>query len=163
MKQAILTLAFVLICGILSFAQSAFDKGLKAFDAKDYATAFNTLKPYADQGNCLAQYVMGFSYQYGLYVNSNDSLARHWLQLAAEQKQVNAMGPLAVNLMSSDKDDDMIRAYLWAVLAAEYLPIQRATSARHVIKGYLKPEQLQTAEKLIEEYKRKWKDKESCH
>ncbi|MBE9586835.1 sel1 repeat family protein [Mucilaginibacter sp. JRF] len=163
MKQILLTLSLTLIYCAFSFAQSKFDQGLKAFDAKDYETSFNTLKPYAEQGNCLAQYVIGFSYQYGLSVTRNDSVARHWLQLAAEQKQVNAMGPLAVNLMGAGEDDSLIKAYLWAMLAAEYLPSQRATSARYVIKSHLKPEQLETGMKLIEDYKQKWKHQENCH
>jgi len=160
----IVLLCFFMITYNFSYAQVDFDKGLQAFDAKNYKQAFSTLKPYAEKGNCLAQYVIGFSYQYGLSVTTNDSLARHWLLLAAEQKQTNAMGPLAANLMSAsdEQPDYIIKAYMWAVLAAEYLPSQRMASTRYVIKGYLKPEQLDAANRLIDEYKLKWKDKQNC-
>ena len=87
---------FMITCNY-SYAQVDFNKGLQAFDEKDYKQAFSILKPYAEKGNCLAQYVIGFSYQYGLSVAINDSTASHWLLLAAEQKQPNAMGPLAAN------------------------------------------------------------------
>jgi len=71
-----------------SFAQdSKMDKGLMAFDAKKFGLALTELKPYAEQGNCVAQYVVGFSYMYGEETIKNDSLARHWLQLSADQKQ----------------------------------------------------------------------------
>jgi hypothetical protein len=41
------------------------DKGLIAFDAKEYDTALIELKPFAQQGNCLAQFAVGFAYMYG--------------------------------------------------------------------------------------------------
>lgn len=164
-KCRIATIGLIILCHSYLFAQNKFDRGLKAFDAKDYKTSFDLLKPYAENGNCLAEFVIGFSYQYGLYVTANDSLARHWLQLSADQKQPNAMGPLAANLMMNSKKspDDIVFAYLWAMLAVEYSPSQMMTSTRYVIKGYLQPDQLEKANKLIEEYKQKWKDKEDCH
>lgn len=164
-KYMIMTFGLIIISYSYLFAQNKFDQGLKAFDAKDYKTSFYLLKPYAEGGNCLAQYVVGFSYQYGLYVTEDDSLARHWLQLAADQKQPNAMGPLAANLMMHSKKspDDMVYAYLWAMLAVEYSPSQMMTTTRYVIKSYLRPDQLEKANKLIEEYKLKWKDKEDCY
>ena len=144
------------------FAQKQYEEGLKAFDAKDYQKALIILRPYAEKGNCLAQYVVGFSYQYGLSVIASDTTARRWLTLAAEQKQTNAMGPLAANLMMSDTPGDIVRAYMWAVLAAEYVPVQRATTTRYLRKEYLKPEELEKANQLIEAYKNKWKDTKEC-
>lgn len=129
-----------------------------AFDAKEYEKAFNILKPYADKGNCLAQYVIGFSYGYGLHVQKNDSLAIHWLELAAEQKQTNAMGPLA----AAYSQHDIVKAYLWAMLAFEYVPVQKFTTTRIVIKSYMKENEIAEAEKLIEAYKQRWKDTPNC-
>jgi TPR repeat protein len=146
-----------------SFAQnSKMDKGLMAFDAKDFNLALTELKPYAEQGDCLAQYAVGFSYMYGGDAIKNDSLARYWLQLSADQKQPRAMGPLAVNYFSSDIADAHIKAYLWAVLGAEYSPVQRTTTARVLIKSYLKPDELEKADKLIDQYKQKWKKTPDC-
>lgn len=143
-----------------SFGQDLnFDEGLKSFDSKDYKKAFELLKPYAEAGNCLAQFVIGFSYQYGLSVEKNESIATHWLEMSAEQKQPTAMGPLAANLFAQG---DKIKAYLWAMLAAEYVESQKYTTTRYVIKAYMKNDEIETAEKLIENYKNKWKDKEVC-
>jgi TPR repeat protein len=161
-KSVLITFLCIFV-GTACFAQTAFEKGLIAFDKKDYQTSFAALHPFAEQGNCTAQYVIGFSYAYGLSVTKNDSLARKWLKLAAEQKKTNAMGPLAVNMMGSEEPEAMIKAYMWAMLAAEYVPAQRMTSARYVIKSYLKPEELSAAERLISAYKAKWKKTEDCY
>ncbi len=62
MKKTITT---ILLCTIatISFAQnSKYDKGLKAFDSKEYLTALKLLKPYADSGDSIAQFVTGFCY-----------------------------------------------------------------------------------------------------
>jgi TPR repeat protein len=68
-----------------SFAQADLNEGLQAFDAKNYKEAFNILSPYAQKGNYSAQSVIGLCYQYGLHVTTNNSLAKKWLILAAEQ------------------------------------------------------------------------------
>jgi len=146
-----------------SFSQNIIsDKGLKAFDAKNFKVALAKLKPYADKGNCLAEYIVGFSYLYGDSDIKNDSLARHWLQLSADQKYPQAMGPLASSYFGSTVIDANIKAYLWAVLAAEYDPKQKYTTTRVLIKMYLKPGELEHADKLIAEYEKNWKNQDAC-
>src|SRR5687768_10361569 len=124
-----LTLTFFILFTILeSFGQTSnFDEGLKSFDAKDYKKAIELLKPYADNGNCTAQFVIGYTYQYGLSVEKNDTLAINWLKKSAEQKQPAAMGPLAAALFGNagTNRENMIHAYMWAMLAAEYLESQK--------------------------------------
>ncbi len=91
--RGFLVIAFCLFIHY-SFAQeSDFDKGLIAFDAKKFKKAVKILTPYAEKGDCLAQFALGFSYMYEPDIK-NDSLARHWLELSAEQKQPKAMGPV---------------------------------------------------------------------
>lgn len=106
-------LILTLFCSLLtisSFAQdSDRDKGLIAFDAKNFKLAIQKLQPYADKGDCLAQYAVGFSYMYGEEVK-NDSLARHWLLLSAQQKQPHAMGPLAASYFGSNVQDANVNA-----------------------------------------------------
>jgi len=145
-----------------SYAQSSdYDKGLQAFDAKDFKQTLAVLKPYAEQGNCTAQFAVGFSYMYGDDIK-NDSLARHWLELAANQKQASAMGPLAVSYFMGSEKPDIVKAYMWAVLAAEYDPVQRFTTTVTLIKMYMKPAELDAANKLISDYESKWKHTENC-
>jgi TPR repeat protein len=165
MKQKIILSLFLVFSIIKAFGQdSKFDEGLKYFDSKDYKKSFEILEPFAKDGDCLAQFVIGYCYQYGLSVTKNDSLAIHWLQMAAEQKQPSAMGPLAAALFAYEGKGGKktIKAYLWAMLAAEYLEAQKYTTARFVIKTYLKEDELERANKLIEVYKKKWLGKEDC-
>ncbi|MES2574833.1 MAG: hypothetical protein V4572_07810 [Bacteroidota bacterium] len=165
MKLKITFSLFLLFAVIKSFGQdSILDEGLKSFDSKDYKKSFEILEPFAKNGNCLAQFVIGYSYLYGHAVEKNESLAIHWLEMSAEQKQPAAMGPLAAALFGNagDNREDMIKAYLWGVLAAEYLETQKYTTTRYVIKAYLKEDELEKANKLIETYKSKWKNKEVC-
>jgi TPR repeat protein len=157
-----LSLLFIFSCFFCRLFAQSMDKGLIAFDAKNYQLALSELKPYAEKGNCLAQYAVGFTYIYGGEGIKNDSLAIHWLQLAADQKLPRAMGPLGVTYFSSGGPDAMVKAYLWAMLAAEYDPRQQGTTARVLIKQYLKPEELEKAEKLIAQYKLNWKNTKDC-
>jgi hypothetical protein len=160
--KIILTLLLAWCLFNYSNAQTSdFDKGLVALDAKNFDETINLLKPYAEKGNCTAQFAVGFAYMFGENVK-NDSLARHWLALSAEQKQPKAMGPLSVSYFNGDANDDIIKAYVWAVLAAEYDPIQRMTTTKTLLEQYIKPDELKRANKLIEDYKRKWRDKENC-
>ena len=165
MKQRITFSLFLLFAVIKSFGQdSKFDEGLKSFDSKDYKKSFEILEPFAKDGNCLAQFVIGYCYQYGHSVTKNDSLAIYWLEMSAEQKQPAAMGPLAAALFENagENGKGMIKAYLWAMLAAEYLETQKYTTTRFVIKAYLKEGELERANNLIELYKNKWQNKEAC-
>ncbi len=166
MKKPLLLSLFTLLSTFPSFAQlSSFDEGLKSFDAKDFGRAIALLKPYAENGNCTAQFVMGYTYQYGLSVEKNDTLAIRWLRKSAEQKQPAAMGPLAAALFGTadDNRDTMVEAYMWAMLAAEYLETQQYTTTRYVIKSYLKADEMEKADKLIAQYKRAWKNKVDCY
>lgn len=165
MKQNITFTLFLFFAVIKSFGQdSKFDEGLKSFDSKDYKKSFEILEPFAKGGDCLAQFVIGYCYQYGLSVTKNDSLAIHWLEISAEQKQPAAMGPLAAALFGNagENREDMIKAYLWAMLAAEYVESQKYTTTRLVIKAYLNNDELERANRLIETYKNKWENKEVC-
>lgn len=59
--------------------------GLRAFQNKDYRTAFSEWKAAAVQGNPEAQYNLGMLYLKGLGVGKDPIEAFHWLHLAAEQ------------------------------------------------------------------------------
>lgn len=166
MKKPLLLTFLILLSTLPTFGQlSSFDEGLKSFDAKDYGRAIALLKSYAEDGNCTAQFVMGYTYQYGLSVEKNDTLSISWLRKSAEQKQTAAMGPLAAALFGAANDDrdTMIEAYMWAMLAAEYVESQKYRTTRHVIKSYLKEDEIEKADTLIAQYKSAWKNKADCN
>lgn len=64
---------------------SNLEKGLAAFEAKDYPTAFGLLKPVADQGNAEAQCIIANMYHLGLGLERNISEAVQWYKKSAEQ------------------------------------------------------------------------------
>jgi TPR repeat protein len=157
-----ITFLFLVFAVLKSYGQQGdFDKGLIAFDSKNFKEAISKLKPFAEKGNCVAQFAVGFSYMYSTD-KQKDTTARRWLLMAAEQKFSAAMGPLAASYFGSTEEDANVKAYMWAMLAAEYNARQKFTTTRVLIKSYLKPEELQRAEALIKVYKDKWKDTPDC-
>ena len=57
----------LILMSLVSFPSWGADlnKGFTAFDNEDYATALKELKPFADQGNALAQSYLGWMYEVG--------------------------------------------------------------------------------------------------
>ncbi|MEM7716245.1 MAG: tetratricopeptide repeat protein [Cyanobacteria bacterium P01_A01_bin.68] len=59
--------------------------GLAAFEAKDYARAFELLKPFAEHGDAEVQCVIGSIYDLGLGLESNALEAIKWYKKSSEQ------------------------------------------------------------------------------
>jgi hypothetical protein len=67
------------------------------------------------------------------------------------------MGMLTALLFSRNQsEEDLIDAYVWSHLAAEYDPIQAATSARALTEKHCSAAQVKAAKKRIAEWKKKW-------
>ncbi len=126
---------------------------------QDYKQAAHWFQAPADNGNDQAQFYLGSMYARGAGVNKDDSQAIEWLKKAAAQKHTRAMGMLATLLFSRNQNEqDLIDAYVWSHLAAEYDPVQATTSARVLIAKYCNETQRKAAKKSISEWKRKWKN-----
>ncbi len=124
---------------------------------RDYKEAARWLQSPADQGNDQAQFYLGAMYEAGNGVNKDSSRAIEWFSKAAAQRNTRAMGMLSALLFSRKRDEkDLIDAYVWSHLAADYDPIQAGTSARIVIEEYCNDAQKKAAKKLISEWKKKW-------
>ena len=57
--------SIILFCFIstITFSQDArFEKGLKAFDSKQFMKSFKIMQPYANSGDKVAQFIVGFCY-----------------------------------------------------------------------------------------------------
>ena len=67
-----------------------YDDAWAAIDNGDYATAFKLIKPFAEQGDANAQYVLGSMYDNGYGVIENDKKAVKWYRLAADQGDASA-------------------------------------------------------------------------
>jgi phage gp46-like protein len=83
--------------------------------------------------------------------------------LAAEQKQLKAMAALADRYFWADKiNDHLVKSYLWGMLGATYDPAQQINTITILAKAYMKPDELDRANKLIDEYERRWFGKPDC-
>ncbi len=65
-------------------------QGIAAIEKGDLHTAFNLVKPLAEQGNVLAQSLLGAMYHDGEVVQQDYQQAAKWFQKAAEQGNVDA-------------------------------------------------------------------------
>ena len=113
-----LTLSLLLGSGVVVAADS--DKGVTAFNSRDYKSAFAELMPLAKKGDGRSQLFIGLMYDSGWGVLQNDKQAVKWYTLAAEQGDAYAQGNLGVmydngrGVLENDKT-----AVKWYTLAAE--------------------------------------------
>ncbi len=89
MRWARVLLALVVVL-VAAPAWADSDDGLAAYLQGDYATALKEWRPLAEQGDALAQSLMGQMYDLGLGVPQDDVQAHMWLSLAAAQGIENA-------------------------------------------------------------------------
>ena len=155
-------LRYLILIGVISAISltaqvTDFQRGLEAFNAKNYEKAFHNLEKYAsDSNDCISQYIIGYCYADTSLSIANDSLAEHYLLLASEQKYGRAMGMLSVRYFEKQSYDKhwTIMAFVWAELAAYYDPIQSVNSRRQVIRESLDESEIEKAKKIIEEKKK---------
>ena len=75
-----------------------FDKGLAAYNSKDYTTALQEFRPLAERGNVNAQAKVGVIYDYGQGVLQDYAKAVRWYRMAAVQ------GDASTQTLDSDLD-----------------------------------------------------------
>ena len=93
----IFCLTFTLIFGTAGTSHSAdFDKGWKAYQTEDYATALREWTPLAEQGDAEAQFSLGVMYEHGQGVPQDNKAAVKLYRLAAEQGVAKAQFNLGV-------------------------------------------------------------------
>lgn len=104
---------------------SNLELGVEAFQAGDYAKAFQILSPIAREGYAEAQCIVGNIYELGLGIDPDFSEAIAWYRRAAEQGYIIAENNLG-NLYLSQGDTK--QAIEWLSKAAERgFPLARAT------------------------------------
>ena len=139
----------VAVSGSMVAAQD-FDKGVEAYDAGDFETAFNELEPIAEQGFNVAQFYLGQMYMAGQGVTKDQIEAERWLRLSAEQDF--AMAQLLLGLMYSKSEvieQDEAEAVYWFKLAAEQdLPFAQAILGERYQKGKGVPQDYAEAARL---------------
>jgi TPR repeat protein len=84
------TLVLILALLATQAANAGLDEGVAAYNAKDYATALKELRPFAEQGNAVAQYNLGAMYDTGKGIVRDNQQAEEWYRKAAEQGNADA-------------------------------------------------------------------------
>jgi len=154
------SLTFILFCSsFLLFGQNKnYEKGLKAFDSKDFEKSFRLLKPYAETGDSMAEFVVGFYYLNPESNIKNDSLAEHYLIRSAEKFNSKAMGMLSIYYFQKGIENEKlkIQSLVWAEIAGAYDPAFNATTTRFLIRSYLNKEELNEVEAILKDKKDKY-------
>lgn len=98
MKPVLKTLMALSVSTMVGCAGSNFmlERGESSYQRQDYRQAFLRLEPVAKAGNKEAQYALGYMYYNGQGVVEDHQQAYKWLQLAAEQGQVDAIKALSM-------------------------------------------------------------------
>lgn len=126
-------LAISLLTLISLPAAAGWEEAVGAYNKGDYATAAREFRPFAEQGQATAQYILGWIYQNGDGVEKNPTESAKWYEKAAEKGNVDAQAALGSYYMSGTgvtRDD--AAAAKWFRKAAE----QNKASAQYLL-GYL--------------------------
>lgn len=89
-----------------------YKRGLRAYRAKDYATAHRLLIEFAEQGDAEAQTMIGSMYQLGLGgLQINEDEASKWYQLASEKGNGVASNNLGTIVLMRGNREEAIRYF----------------------------------------------------
>ena len=117
--QLLYVLLALCICAPV-LAAGELEKGLLAYQQKDYAQALHYLKPLAENGVLEAQRKLGVMYRHGLGVVKNDTLAIDWYRKAAQGGHVRAQNSLGIMYrFGMGVEKDLNEAVHWLTAAAE--------------------------------------------
>ncbi len=101
--------------------EAEFGRGLSAFNAGDFKTAYEAWSPLADANEPRAEAGIGFMYHRGLGLPTDNELAAKWFFRAAEQGQ--AEGQLMLGLLyfyGTGVPQSYIHSYAWCELAQDF-------------------------------------------
>ena len=91
MRKLLSAMVLIVSMGVTgSVCAQDFEKGMKASQAGDYATALKEWRYLAEQGDAAAQYALGWMYRQGRGVVQNEKEAVTWFRKAAEQGDASA-------------------------------------------------------------------------
>ena len=119
MERTLFLVALV-ITVVVSVANAGLDEGRAAWQRGDYATAIREFRPLAEQGNAVAQGILGAAYWEGQGVAKDQAEAIKWYRKAADQGLASAqyhLGVLYADGISVAKDE--AEAVKWYRKAAD--------------------------------------------
>jgi len=127
MQKFILT-ALTILTATISYGQSSEDlnnKSKELIDKQDFKNAIPLIKQAAEKGNAEAQYNYGVSYQQGIEVPQNDSIANTWFIKSAKQGWKDAQFKIAYSYATGrgvTQDDK--QAFYWSAKCAEQQDVE---------------------------------------
>ena len=120
MKKLLTALVIIVSLGTAgSVCAADFDKGLRAAQSGDFATALREFKVLAEQGNATAQYNLGIMYRNGRGVVQDYKEAVKWYRKSAEQGDAKAQSNLGFMYANGrGVIQDNVYAHMWFNIAA---------------------------------------------
>jgi TPR repeat protein len=88
MKRSLV--AASLLCLLALPARAGWEEAVAAYNNGDYATAAREFRPFAEQGQVTAQYILGWIYQTGEGVSQDLAEAAKWYRRAADKGNADA-------------------------------------------------------------------------
>ena len=142
----------IVFLGVPAWAD--YQAGLDSYKGGDYATALREWRPLANQGNVMAQSLLGAMYYEGKGVLQNYIQAGLWLHAAAIQGNAGAQYYLGVMYHNGHgAPQDFVQAHMWYNLA-EANGHNDAAMFRDVLEKQMTFFQILDAQQLA----RKWRE-----
>lgn len=131
MKIRVLTALLAVL--VATPAMAGWEEAVNAYNNGDYATAATEFRPFAEQGQATAQYILGWIYQNGQGVPQDLAESAKWYERAAEKGNPDAQSALGSYYMSgSGVPQDSEKAVYWFRKAAD----QGKAGAQYLL-GYM--------------------------
>jgi uncharacterized protein len=154
----LLSISLIFSSGMTSYAQD-FEKGVRAAQSGDFATAVKEWTALAEQGNAQAQFGLGVLYANGKGVAEDDKQAVKLYRKAAKQGLAQAqfnLGVLYANGQGVVKDN--VYAHMWLSIAETNGGERAAKNRRKIVTKRMTSSQIAAAQKLagecvVREYK----------
>ena len=127
--------------------------GWDAYERKDYKTAYKLWLPLAEQGDALAQALLGEMYQKGQGVPQDYKEASKWYRLSAEQGLAGAQYNLGLMYAKGTGVlKDYALAHMWFNLSGSN-GYKDAVKNREIIEKRMTPQQIEKAQELARNWK----------
>lgn len=131
------------------YAVDPLEIAISALERGDYKNTVRLFRPFADQGDAFAQFILGFMYNSGNGVPQDHEEAATWYRLAAEQGYATAQNNLGIAYSKGQGvPQDEAQAVTWFRKAAEQGELRAQTNlARRYYQGIGVPQNYRDAAK----------------
>ena len=137
---------------VASSATADKDAALRAYQQRDFATAFEEWQALADGGNAEAEFKVGVMYERGEGIPSQPKQAVNWYRKAAEQAYAHAQNALGMLYAKGQGVlQDYVQAHMWLNLASAAGEID-ASKERDKLADKMTPVQIAEAQRLAKEW-----------